>query len=233
MPALFPAWINSLFMNYFIIGDIHGCYYTFCELLQQWDREAEMLICVGDLIDRGNYSAETVAACMQLQEAYPHTVFLKGNHEAEMITHMSSGYNDNWMRQGGAKTLENIAANGADPQAIARWFRSNPLKFETENLIVTHAGISATADPYDEDNSDGVLWNRSPLKNKAKLQVHGHTPLKGSAPAYDPASDSWNIDTAAVYGYGLSALIVSEAGIVQRVITVATDPRDISPPRQA
>lgn len=31
-------------MNYFIIGDVHGCYYTFKNLLNKyWDKENEMV----------------------------------------------------------------------------------------------------------------------------------------------------------------------------------------------
>lgn len=72
-------------MNYFIVGDIHGCYYTFCQLLTHWKREEEVLVLVGDLIDRGNYSAKVLQLCKELSEGDHQVVVLKGNHEAELI----------------------------------------------------------------------------------------------------------------------------------------------------
>ena len=42
-------------MNLFIVGDIHGCYYTFKTLLQRyWDEKNDVLIQVGDLIENLN-----------------------------------------------------------------------------------------------------------------------------------------------------------------------------------
>ncbi len=40
-------------MNLFIIGDVHGCFHTFSELLTHRDPATEHLIQVGDLVDRG------------------------------------------------------------------------------------------------------------------------------------------------------------------------------------
>lgn len=44
------------------------------------------------------------------------------------------------------------------------------LKFETDYLVITHAGISETENPFDENNIDGVLWNRNELKNISKIK---------------------------------------------------------------
>lgn len=185
-------------MNYFIIGDIHGCYYTLCRMLEHWHPETEHLVAVGDLIDRGNYSSLVIKHVMELSRNYSHATFIKGNHEVEIIEHAATGYNHNWMAQCGRKTLDDFEAHNLSlPDAVA-WMRQMPLKLETDVLLVSHAGLSATEDPFDENNNDGVCWNRKPLIPVGKLQVHGHTPLKGKPALYTPASDSWNIDTAAV-----------------------------------
>ena len=58
-------------MNLFIVGDIHGCYYTFKSLLQRyWDEKNEVLIQVGDLIDRGNHTPQTIMYCKELQQKH-------------------------------------------------------------------------------------------------------------------------------------------------------------------
>ncbi|MGS4344619.1 metallophosphoesterase [Myroides odoratus] len=95
-------------MNYFIIGDIHGCYYTFCQLLGHWDSAKETLILVGDLIDRGKHSAKVLQLCKELSEGEDKVVILKGNHEAELIQYVLEGSNDNWTSQGGDLTLLNF-----------------------------------------------------------------------------------------------------------------------------
>lgn len=214
-------------MNFFIIGDVHGCFYTLEEILKHWNIQNEYLIFVGDLIDRGNYSSKVVKKCMQLQESYPNCIILKGNHEYEFIEHYDHGPNLNWIQQCGDQTLEDFNSNHLDHEEIRNWFSALPLKFETENIMITHAGITETDDPYEEDSEDSVLWNRKTLKNIHKLQIHGHTPLKQEKPLFDTKSNSVNIDTGAVYGYGLTGLKISEDAVIIDIITTPTDAKDI------
>lgn len=213
-------------MNFFIIGDVHGCFFTLEKLLKHWNPEEEQLIFLGDLIDRGNYSSKVIEKCMVLQEAYPDSIILKGNHEYEFIEHYEKGENLNWTRQCGDKTLEEFKENRVDLQKIYNWFKSFPLSYETQKLMLTHAGITETKDPFLEDHEDSVLWNRKSLKNIDKLQVHGHTPLKQNIPLFHLESNSVNIDTGAVYGYGLTWIKVNEDADIIKVITVETDSID-------
>ena len=75
-------------MNLLIIGDVHGCFHTFNELLTHWRPTTEYLIQVGDLVDRGRHVPATVALARQLSEQYPGaTTFLMGNHEQSMLRH--------------------------------------------------------------------------------------------------------------------------------------------------
>lgn len=215
-------------MTFFIIGDVHGCFYTLEKILQHWNTEEEYLIFVGDLIDRGNYSSKVLRKCMALQKDHKNCIVLKGNHEYEFIEHYDKGGNPNWVRQCGEKTLEDFNRNNLDYQEIRNWFASLPLKHETENILITHAGITETEDPYFEDSEDSVLWTRKELKNMNKLQVHGHTPLKEKTPLFNNVSNSVNIDTGAVYGYGLTGLKVSDTASITNIINIETDERDIS-----
>lgn len=215
-------------MNYFIIGDIHGCYFTFSKLLEYWDPNKEYLISVGDLIDRGHHSALVIDHCRKLSLDYNNTVFLKGNHEAEMVTHFEKGGNNSWLQQGGSATLEQFAHHHTDLNQVLQWFKAMPLKFEQDNLLVSHAGIADTEFPFLERHIHSVLWNRAPLKNIGKLQVHGHTPIRGTHPEYNSLSNSWNIDTGAYLGFGLTGLKLSAKGIVTEAAFTATDARDIT-----
>lgn len=94
--------------------------------------------------------------------------------------------------------------------------------------MLTHAGITEIENPYLEDHDDSVLWNRQKLKNIDKLQVHGHTPLKQKNPLFDAASNSINIDTAVVYGYGLTGIKVDGNAVITESIIIDTDARDIA-----
>ncbi|WP_419955056.1 metallophosphoesterase family protein [Neobacillus niacini] len=214
-------------MNYFVIGDVHGCYYTFVAMLtNHWDKENEILIQLGDLIDRGNHSPKMVQFARQLREDLPDQVyFLKGNHEFEMIDHFTNQPNHNWLRQCGEETLRQYKAEGRDCMSDVNWMKQLPLWFEKDHLFLSHAGISAeTETPYDEEDSYGVLWNRSPLKNIQKLQIIGHTPCE--EPKYDEHSHSWNIDTGAAYSGYLTGVKINSNGEVIEFIRENTDHRD-------
>ncbi|WP_410877711.1 metallophosphoesterase [Myroides sp. DW712] len=213
-------------MNYFIVGDIHGCYYTLCQLLGHWDRANEVLIFVGDLIDRGKHSAKVLQLCKALSDGDNQVVVLKGNHEAELIQYVLEGSNNNWTDQGGDLTLLNFEQEKLLIQEYVSWLQALPLYFETPYFSVTHAGITATANPFLEEHEDSVLWNRKPLQNIGKLQVHGHTPLLAFSAQYTPESNAWNIDTGAFYGYGLTGIKIANKSQMGTPLSVPTDPLD-------
>ncbi|MDZ7626635.1 MAG: diadenosine tetraphosphatase, partial [Ignavibacteriaceae bacterium] len=74
-------------------------------------------------------------------------------------------------------------------------------------------------------NSDhGILWTRDKLVNLGKLQVVGHTRFEEVS--YDEASDTVYIDTAACSGNKLSAVIINENNIVDK-LSVPTEKIDI------
>ena len=51
-------------MNYFFVGDIHGCYHTLIKLLKN-KNDKDHLICVGDYIDRWLFPGETIQLLSQ------------------------------------------------------------------------------------------------------------------------------------------------------------------------
>lgn len=215
-------------MNYFVIGDIHGCYHTFCSLLEHWNSKTEHLICVGDLIDRGKYSWQVLEKCFSLmKDPNVSITVLKGNHEAEFIQYVRDGHHEIWTAQCGTETLIHFEENEVDLVKLSTQLVQFPLKFEKDYFIVTHAGISDTSNPYEEDNWDGVLWNRNPLKNIGKLQIHGHTPLHTTQPLFTAKSCSYNIDNGIYYSYGLSGIKLDEYANIIDIIVVPTDQRDL------
>lgn len=213
----------------FCVGDVHGCLRTFEKLLRQWDARTQTLVQVGDIIDRGNFTPETIQFARTVEREYQ-SVFLKGNHEAEMIRFVTNLGNENWLRQGGKQTIEQYAQQ---PEMSLfndyLWLRKRPLFVESQKVCISHAGFSDTEFPLNEENPRGVLWNRTSLRHIGKTQIIGHTPLKDGVPEFTETSCSWNIDTGAYKGRGLTAVVVECAsGEVVEIYYEKTLRSDIS-----
>ncbi|HET8830217.1 MAG TPA: hypothetical protein VFM79_12805, partial [Pelobium sp.] len=88
-----------------------------------------------------------------------------------------------------------------------------------------HAGISDTADPYNPNNPEGVVWQRNETKKLDRLQIYGHTPKETAL--YDANSHSINIDTGAYKCNKLTALIIDEAGTIADICSVDTHEEDL------
>lgn len=210
----------------FIIGDIHGCLHTLKSLLQYWYPEKEQLIQLGDMIDRGNYSQEVVAFLRKTQETHKDTIILKGNHEWLSLEHFDHGRSE-WYPRYGKKVLWEYHLNEVDFQKDLDWFRQLPLFWENDHIFVSHAGISHSPEAMNENHREGLLWTRSNLKHIGKVQVIGHTPVKGGKPVFTEESNSWNIDTGVYMGKKLSALRMKQDGTVLEILSVHTEDKDI------
>ena len=216
-------------MNLFFIGDVHGCFHTFSELLKRWDPATDHLIQVGDLVDRGASISETVGLARQLSERYPTTTtFLMGNHEAGMLHHYGPhGPSPGWLRWGGRSTTEQYKRK---PRLLARhlpWLQQRPLLWQNDHLLASHAGISDSPAAFDPASPDGLLWARGPLQRLGKLQVVGHTPMDDGEPVFDPDSNTHYIDTGAVFGRNLTGLRLAPTGAVLGIFLIPVDRRDL------
>ncbi len=213
-------------MNLFCIGDVHGHYDTFKNLVEKyWDVDSEILVQVGDLIDRGPNSPKAVEYARFLQKEHPNqTVFLKGNHEFEAIVYQQQGRNDNWMRQCGEATLIQYEKSEQNFEEAVTWFETMPIYWENESVFISHAGISAFIEnPFEEAHPNSVLWNRKPLKNIGKVQVFGHTPTSSHFPMFDKQDHSWNIDGGAGMGKHLCGLRLNKSGEFLEAIVQAVE----------
>lgn len=216
-------------MNVFAIGDVHGCLHTLQELIAYWQPADELLVQVGDLVDRGRYAPQCVALAMDLETRYPgRTVFLKGNHESAMLRHYGpAGPHLGWLQWGGQQTVQQYKACPQLLKPHLAWLTHRPLYWQNDHLLISHAGFANTINPLDENNPDGVLWRRGPLRNMGRRQVVGHTPTDGR-PAYDTTADVLSIDTGAYLGQCLTGVRLSATGELRAEIPVATHPTDIA-----
>lgn len=212
--------------NLLVIGDVHGCYHTFKQLLDQyWNPKEDLLVQVGDLIHKGKHSAKVVQLARQLQREQQ-AVFLLGNHEWESIRAKRGEGNPFWQNHFVQPLLKQYDKLNLDWEDDVSWFEKHPLKWENEHIHVSHAGISGFPEPYEPTNVYGVVWNRQTLKDIGKFQVIGHTPTDGQA-AFCPNDNYCNVDTGAYLGQALSGIKLDSKGKMLELVSVLTDDRDI------
>lgn len=217
-------------MTLFIIGDVHGCLYTYLKLMEHWDPKTDIMIQLGDLIDRGKHSSQCIKLAFELQNTFKdQTVFLRGNHEQMMIEYLNdSNSHKNWLNNGGFETLQEFKEKEIDPQFYLGWIKSLPLTWNNDHVMVSHAGFSVMSeDPFDVRDTNGLLWNRKPLLDIGKTQVIGHTPRMNGKPEFSAASNSWNIDTGAYRNICLTGIRLRKDGKFLEAISIPTDERDL------
>lgn len=213
-------------MEYLVIGDVHGCYYTLKKLITE-NHQNETIIFLGDYIDRGLHGVATLKYLLNLKNRDNRVILLRGNHEQEFIEkylcyteekkNIDLLYNAYPFLHGIKKNIKEIVD----------LFSHLPLFFETDFFFTSHAGVSSfPSNSLDPNDPCGLLWNRMALKNLNKLQIHGHTPTI-AGPLYNELSNSWNVDTGACFNGYLSAIKINNKGNVVKIIKVKTIEDDI------
>ncbi|MEW6129709.1 MAG: metallophosphoesterase [Acidobacteriota bacterium] len=177
-------------MATFVIGDIHGRLDLLDQLIRDvpWDLKKDKIIFLGDLIDRGISSPGVVGRVIELCEANPQVVVLRGNHEQMMLDCLEYGELQ-WLipENGGQITLASYGINLSEiedisdikiPQEHIDFCNSLPFYHEDEQAIYVHAGLVPGEHPSMID-SDVLIWTRDMdfFRNyHGKLCFFGHTP---------------------------------------------------------
>lgn len=214
-------------MKTFVIGDIHGCLNTLKSLLEliKINFNEDKLIFLGDYIDRGKWSIDTVLHIKKLVETYPNNVIaLKGNHEDMCIRYMK--YIDKiWSYNGFEKSINDLRELDEDVKnELLHWIENLPERYNDGYFKYCHSG-------YWENDLDGyglkcTLWDRNWLRYNTNIKVQptifGHTPLKDVTEVYP---EMYDIDTGCVYGNKLTCVIVENSKIVD-TISVEQDEKD-------
>jgi bis(5'-nucleosyl)-tetraphosphatase (symmetrical) len=121
-------------MATYCIGDVHGCYNELSRLLDKisFDPTIDQLRFVGDLVNRGKYSLET----LRLVKSLPNTVVTLGNHDLHLIALFYGAiiYEDHQL----AAVLQ-----ADDGEELVAWLKTQPLLYNDPDgrYVLTHAGI--------------------------------------------------------------------------------------------
>jgi serine/threonine protein phosphatase 1 len=225
-----------------VIGDVHGCFHTLKELVERIKRNYPeiQIYCVGDLVDRGNFSFETVD--FVITEGI---ITTSGNHDFMFYYFITDPDNDigkSWIYNGYESTLSSYSDKQNRIVEHLNHIINLPVFINLSDCFISHAGISSyfnktlASNPFsDKDkldkiindnihNEHGIIWNREELLDLGKLQIVGHTRqenvnhLKFNNTAY--------IDTSVYTGNKLSAVIVEEGKIID-TLSAKTFPLDI------
>jgi bis(5'-nucleosyl)-tetraphosphatase (symmetrical) len=213
-----------------VISDLHGCYEELCELLDltEHNSNSDLLISVGDLIDRGPNSKNV---CRLLR--YIDAIVVQGNHENKIIKYYDrdmSGQKNN-MRPYYNQDLETYNWLKQNPDYI-EWMRTFPayIKFQVQDqdYLVVHGGFFPHIDinkqdintlcrlryldkdlkmiPYRKDKplpEDAKFWDE--LWPGPEKVIYGHE----ARDEVKITNGCYSIDTSTVYGGKLTAMVIN------------------------
>jgi serine/threonine protein phosphatase 1 len=184
-------------MGLIAIGDVHGCPNSLDALLDRLAPTSDdLLVFVGDYIDRGPDSKGVIDRLLALREEQD-CVFLRGNHEALMLDYLAGGEGSPaaeathalrlWQQNGGGATLHSYA-NGQTaqlPEAHISFVRETELYHERPDFFFVHAGLDpgrTIRENLESESERTFLWERghfeAPEPAWEKPVVCGHTPQR-------------------------------------------------------
>lgn len=222
IPGFMYQKINPVdWRRIFLVGDLHGCYDLLLDKLEKaaFDTDRDLLISVGDLIDRGKQSLECLGLLGQKWFCA-----VRGNHELMAMEAVDGNDYDLWLINGGgwyfrlderrrqqAKTL--IAACARLPLVI-------DVELEKQHLVIAHADYPHDHYLFDQPvDATQLVWSRRRIERNQQGRgatitgathfFFGHTPLDQVRHFHN----QFYIDTGAVFGGSLTLVELTKLPI--------------------
>lgn len=217
--------------NTYVIGDVHGCFFTLKKLLKRLPKEATIIF-VGDLCDKGNFSKEVIE--LVINNNY---LCVKGNHEHLMESYLHKAFFKNehspWSsdkRYGGMVTLESYQNDKTTMLKHLEWVASLPMYIQVENYFISH-GFALPFYEHRENQAyyndfllnryeKGMILQREELTEHKVVNIFGHC-------VFDEVIEDelfYGIDTGCSYGNKLTAIELGSMKLIQEKM----DERDSS-----
>ena len=206
------------------VGDIHGYREEFEILLGKLElTRGDMVICVGDLIDRGPDSHGVLSIVSESERIFS----IKGNHE--LLMSIALGQNpsrmDFWIdRVGGRATLDSMGNSEQEKMENARIWLNYTDSLPTEVILnrfrLAHSGYRADI-PLEEQSDEDRLKSREVFKATSPLDsdrqiIAGHTPVQmlSNFDVEPPVDGVWS--SPVLLEDGRPSAVLIDTGIVLR-----------------
>lgn len=199
----------------YVIGDVHGCFYTLEKLLLKLNKNSEIIF-VGDLCDRGFYSKEVIE--LIIKNNYKSIL---GNHDEYMVKHAIDsilGIDNMWYREdfmGGKETLKSYKNDIETLKKHISWLQTLPRYIMIDNYFITHGfGLPYFQRKDNKSSYEGLIKNRiedekdwgydweKDWDSYDVINIFGHTDYKEVKVGHN----YYGIDTGCVYGKKLTAI---------------------------
>lgn len=157
------------------IGDIQGCYDSLQKLLETiaFHPKRDRLIFVGDLINRGAKSLETLRFVRDLGKR---AVTVLGNHDLHLLAIAYGGHNLK-----NSDTFQDVL-DAPDRDELCEWLRELPLMHEAHGFLIVHAGIPHIWDLQTARSNARKVENAIAGRKFAKYfkKMYGNQPARWS-----------------------------------------------------
>ncbi len=228
----------------YVIGDIHGCPEELSAMLSclkdiEHLSESDLVVFVGDYIDRGPDSKKVVDILLEFKKDNPSAIFLRGNHEDMLIDFLGIGegaqgeyYIDNGGDQlclsygielSGEVTEIREALSLAMPDSHKQFFGSLVSYVITPEYVFVHAGLNPLRDLKHQFEHE-LFWIRDEfvlnLHYFKKLVIFGHTPFEE---VLFHLPYKIGVDTGLVFGNKLSCIELKN----KRIFEVAKNSSEV------
>lgn len=214
------------------VGDVHGRADLMERLLDGLAAgpHADVpVVFVGDYVDRGEHSAEVLWSL----QARTDLICLRGNHEEMLLNFLEdpAGQGPRWLRYGGLQTMASfgapmvaqtapeeawIAARDVLAEAMGAelidWLYALPLRWQSGNVAVVHAGADPLQ-PLDAQDNRSLVWGHPKFETEDRRDgvwvVHGHTIVDNAIAENGRIS----VDTGAYATGTLSAAVIAPGDV--------------------
>jgi hypothetical protein len=177
----FPAVVQMKGVkdDLYAIGDIHGDYEKAVKLIAgakliagipsepkqvEWSGGRSILVCTGDMIDKGPQSLQVLQLMRALQlsadKVGGHVIVVLGNHEAEFLAGGGNNKKSIEFQQQLIAQSVNPAdvAAGRDAEGIGNWLRTRPVAAKINSWFFCHAGntLGMSIDKIEHSVESGI-----------------------------------------------------------------------------
>lgn len=205
-------------MNKYIIADIHGEYDKLVACLKSvnFDKEKDLLIQLGDVVDGGSGSYE----CIELLLSIKNSIFIRGNHDELWFKNIENPDNNFLWWQGARETYQSYLDNNVDPIIHESFFlKQREYYIDEDNNYFVHGGFNRHHSLESQEGSTVFSWDRDLLLQAMSYESMkdyehpfrivgnpkevflGHTPTTlWDITTPIKAANIWNLDTGSGKG---------------------------------